>query len=70
MFNISLSQQLTHDRPYMSTIEALICRREMSLIRSTSFGFAQNTIHDFSKYRIELIVALSYDKCHENECQV
>ena len=32
---------------YLSAIERLICRREMSLIGSTSFGFAQNTIHDF-----------------------
>ena len=31
----------------------------MSLIGSTSFGFAQNTIRDFQKYGIELIVALS-----------
>ena len=26
---------------YLSVIEKLICRREMSLIRCTSFGFAQ-----------------------------
>ena len=39
-------------------METLICRREMSLIGYTSFGFAQNKIHDFKKYRIELIVAL------------
>ena len=32
---------------YLSAIETLICRREMGLIGSTSFGFAQNTIHDF-----------------------
>ena len=32
---------------YLSAIERLICRREMSLIGSTSFGFAQNTTHDF-----------------------
>ena len=32
---------------YLSAIETLICRREMSLIGSTSFGFAQNTILDF-----------------------
>ena len=32
---------------YLSAIERLICRREMSLIGSKSFGFAQNTIHDF-----------------------
>ena len=32
---------------YLSAIERLICRREMSLIGSTSFGFEQNTIHDF-----------------------
>ena len=32
---------------YLSAIERLICRREMSLIGSTSFGFAQNTMYDF-----------------------
>ena len=32
---------------YLSTIETLICRRETSLLGSTSFGFAQNMIHDF-----------------------
>ena len=44
---------------YLSATERLICRREISLIGSTSFGFAQNTIHDFQKNRIELIVVLS-----------
>ena len=28
-------------------METLICRREMNLMGSTSFGFAQNTTHDF-----------------------
>ena len=32
---------------YVSAIETLACRREMSLTGSTSFGFAQNTIHYF-----------------------
>ena len=32
---------------YLSVIETHTCRREMGLIGSTSFGFAQNTIHDF-----------------------
>ena len=32
---------------YLSAIETLICPREINLIGSTSFGFAQNTIHDF-----------------------
>ena len=32
---------------YFSAIETLVCSREMSLIGFTSFGFAQNTIHDF-----------------------
>ena len=32
---------------YFSAIERLTCRREMSLIGSASFGFAQNTMHDF-----------------------
>ena len=31
----------------MSATETLICRREMSLIGSASFGFVQNTIHAF-----------------------
>ena len=31
----------------LSAIETLICRRKMSLIGFTSFGFAQNMIHDF-----------------------
>ena len=37
----------------MSDIETLICRREMSLIRSTSFGFCTKYNTLFSKYRIE-----------------
>ena len=32
---------------YLSAIEILIYRREVDLIGSTSFSFAQNTIHDF-----------------------
>ena len=32
---------------YLSAIETPVCGREMSLKGSTSFGFAQNTIHDF-----------------------
>ena len=32
---------------YLSAVERLICHREMTLIGSTSFGFAQNMIHDF-----------------------
>ena len=32
---------------YLRAIERLICRREMSLIGSTSFSFAQNMMHDF-----------------------
>ena len=32
---------------YLRAIEIIIFHREMSLIGSTSFGFAQNTIHDF-----------------------
>ena len=44
---------------YWSATETLIWHREMSFIGSTYFGFAQKKIHDFSKYRIELIVALS-----------
>ena len=50
---------------YLSAIETRICRGEMSLIESTAFGFAQNTIHDFqntvlnSKWHV-------LDKCHKN----
>ena len=32
---------------YFSAIDRLIRHREMNLIGSTSFGFAQNTMHDF-----------------------
>ena len=32
---------------HLGANETLICRREMSLIGSTSFGFAQNKTHDF-----------------------
>ena len=31
---------------YLRATETLICRRDMSLIGSTSFSFAQKTIHD------------------------
>ena len=31
---------------YMGVLQTLICGREMSLMGSTSFSFAQNTIHD------------------------
>ena len=53
---------------YLSAIEILTCRREISLIGSTSFGFAQNTIHDFQKYRIELIVALPSTNATKMPC--
>ena len=32
---------------YLSAFETLNCHREMSLIGSSSFGFAENRIHDF-----------------------
>ena len=32
---------------HLGAIGTLICQREMSLTGSTSFGFAQNAIHDF-----------------------
>ena len=32
---------------YLSAIETIIFRREISLTWSDSFGFAQNPIHDF-----------------------
>ena len=43
-FNTLLLTLLT---VYLSDTETLICPREMCLTESTSFGFAQNTIHDF-----------------------
>ena len=39
---------------YISAIEKLICHTG-----STSFAFAQNTLHDFQNTVLELIVALS-----------
>ena len=36
-----------HSAIDLSAIKTLICHGEMSLIGSTSFGFAQNTKHDF-----------------------
>ena len=33
--------------------------QKLCLIGLTSFGFAQNTLHDFQKYGIELIMTLS-----------
>ena len=44
---------------YLSAIETLVCCREMSLIGSTSFGFAQ-------KYGIELKVALPSTNATKN----
>ena len=39
---------------YLIAIETLICRREMSLMGPTFFGFAQNTIHDFKNTVLNL----------------
>ena len=39
---------------YLNVIETLVCRREMSLLGSNSFGFAQNTIHDFQNTLLNL----------------
>ena len=39
---------------YLSAIETLVCRSEMSLIGSTSFGFAKNTIDDFKNTVLNL----------------
>ena len=48
---------------YLRAIERLICRREMSLTGSSSFRFAQNTIHDFQNtYRTHS--GIVFDKCH------
>ena len=43
---------------YLSAIERLICHIEMSLIGSSSFGFAQNTMHHFQN--------TIFHKCHKN----
>ena len=51
---------------YLSVIETLICRREMSLIGSTSFGFAQNTIYDFQSTVLKTQSGIVFDKCHKN----
>ena len=40
---------------FLSAIETLICRREMSLRGSTSFAFAQNAIHDFKNTVLNLL---------------
>ena len=48
---------------YLSAIEILICLGEMSLIRSASFGFAQNIIHDFQNTK-------KFNKCHNKEKMV
>ena len=39
---------------YFSAIETLFCRKELSLIGSTSFGFAQDTIQDFQNTVLSL----------------
>ena len=40
---------------YLSAIETLTCRGEMTLTGSTSFGFAQNMIHDFQNTVLNLL---------------
>ena len=49
---------------YLSAIKRLICRREMSLIGSTSFGFTQNMMHDF-KNTVLTRSGIVFDKCHK-----
>ena len=44
---------------YLRAVEILICHTEIEVNGSTFFGFAQNALHDFQNYSIELIVALS-----------
>ena len=39
---------------HLTAIETLIWRREMSLVWSISFSFAQNTIHDFQNILLNL----------------
>ena len=49
---------------YLSAIGKLVCRREISLIGCTSFGFAQNTIHDFQNTVLNsLSSGIVFDKC-------
>ena len=50
---------------FSASIESLICRREMSVIGSTSFGFAQNTIHDF-QHTVLTHSGIVFDKSHKN----
>ena len=49
----------------LKAIETLICRREMNLIGSTSFRFAQNTIHDFQNTS-RTHSGIVFDKCQKN----
>ena len=44
---------------YLSAIKTLVCHRGMNSIGSTSFSFAQNTIHDFQNTELNSTVALS-----------
>ena len=48
---------------YLSAIETLICGKEMSFIGSTSFSFAQNTIHNFRNTH-GTHSGIVCDKCH------
>ena len=53
----------------MNVTETLICRREISLMGSTYFGFAQNTIHDFQNTVFKLTVALSSTNATKRGCR-
>ena len=55
---------------YLSAIETLKCHRKLSLIGSTSFGFAQNTIHDFQKIPYGTHSDIVFDKCHKTSFHV
>ena len=44
---------------HLSATETLTCRREMSLIGSTYFGFAQNTIYDFQNTVLIVVLSLT-----------
>ena len=44
---------------HLSAIGTLFVIQKLSLIGSISFGFVQNILHDFPKYAIKPIVALS-----------
>ena len=52
---------------YLNAIETLICRKKISLIGSTSFGFAQNKIYDFQiPYWTHSRSSIVFNKCNNH----